>query len=299
MRLQVKELEEQLKNQGASGNNSTWLPSLPTPSAVSTTSAVTTLDTFDTMRDHGGNKKHWGGIHTSVSQARQTQYYGPPSQFYFIGEICSYLGTAFQQPHSDHHMQPNSASKSFASPTSSHKEGGDVEQNQTITPLATNDNDLTRMQEDYFPGLFWQSYHCTMPILDETQFREHYESLWPVSGTSRKPSALVDIVLAICMQYGSSSIPRSDSDKITQPKVDVDSNDSQIAGRWFYRRCQTVIRHELESPSITTLQCHLLSVIYLCNASFQNMAHATLALAIRIGQTLGLHLEPPKHMPHA
>ncbi|RJE27141.1 fungal specific transcription factor [Aspergillus sclerotialis] len=63
-----------------------------------------------------------------------------------------------------------------------------------------------------------------------------------------------------------------------------------IAGR-------RLLNSELESPSISTLQCHLFSVIYLCNASFQNMAHTTLALAVRTAHILGLHLEPPEDMP--
>lgn len=41
-----------------------------------------------------------------------------------------------------------------------------------------------------------------MQIIDKTAFREHYRSLCDVPGRSRKPSALVDIIVAICMQYG-------------------------------------------------------------------------------------------------
>jgi hypothetical protein len=232
---------------------------------------------------------YWEGIHTSTAQSHQTQCYGPSSSFYFIGRMSSYLATALQQPRSDHHMQPNSASRSFASPTSQEK--------VMPTDVPMTGDYLTGTQEDYFIGLFWQSYHCTLQVLDEVEFREHYKSLWATSGTSRKPSALVDIVLAICMQYGVAFIPRSDAN--AEAKADVDSNDATIAGRWFYRRCQTLLTGELESPSITTLQCHIFSVIYLCNASFQNMAHSTLALAVRTAHILGLHLEPPEEMPRA
>ena len=154
---------------------------------------------------------------------------------------------------------------------------------------------LTRIQEDYFLDLFWQSYHCTLPIIDESKFREHYKSLWATSEKCRKPSALVDIVLAICMQYGIAFVPRSDANA----GPIIDGNDATIAGRWFYRRCQLLLADELESPSIATLQCHVFSVIYLCNASFQNMAHSTLALAVRTAHILGLHLEPADDIPLA
>lgn len=288
MRLRVKELEEQLENHDRSIKNSAASLLSPPPSSAASPPA-----NLDPLREHGGNRKHWEGIHTSTAQSHQTQCYGPSSSFYFIGRMSSYLGTVLQQPHSDHHMQPNSASRSFASPTSPGRDN--LDESLMPTGALTTGDYLTGTQEDYFLGLFWQSYHCTLQFLDEGGFRQHYKALWATSGTSRKPSALVDIVLAICMQYGTAFIPRSDAN--AEPRADVDSNDATIAGRSFYRRCQTLLTAELESPSITTLQCHIFSVIYLCNASFQNMAHSTLALAVRTAHILGLHLEPPEDMP--
>ena len=97
------------------------------------------------------------------------------------------------------------------------------------------------------------------------------------------------------MQYGVAFVPRSNA--AVEPKVDVDSNDATIMGRWLYRGSQTLLACELESPPITTLQCYIFSVYYLCSASFQNMAHSTLALAVRTAHILGLHLEAPADMP--
>ena len=97
------------------------------------------------------------------------------------------------------------------------------------------------------------------------------------------------------MQYGVASAPRNGTSK--EPPVDVDGNDATIAGRWLYRRSQTLLSAELESPSIVTLQCHIFSVYYLCIASFQNMAHTTLAIAVRTAHILGLHLEPQENLP--
>lgn len=87
-------------------------------------------------------------------------------------------------------------------------------------------------------------------------------------------------------------IPRSG----TGVSSDVDADDPTIAGRCYYRRCQSLLTGELESPTISTLQCQVLSVIYLCCASFQNMAHSTLALAVRTAHMLGLHSEPAETM---
>lgn len=79
----------------------------------------------------------------------------------------------------------------------------------------------------------------------------------------------------------------------------MDINDPTIAGRCYYRRCQSLLASELESPKISTLQCQVLSAIYLCCASFQNMAHSTIAIATCTAQMLGLHHEPAETLPIA
>ena len=208
--------------------------------------------------------------------------------------MTSYIATALQEPYHEHYMQLNSARKSFSSPASPRRNNSQ-DSLVSLNVTSMGDEHLTRIQEDYFLGLFWQSYHCMYHILDEAEFREHYKSLWTAPSAPRNPSALVDIVLAMCMQYGVAFLPRNDV--VTDPKADVNGNDATIAGRWYYQRCQSLLAEELESPSITTLQCYIFSVIYLCNASFQTTAHSILALAIRTAQTLGLHLESSDDMP--
>jgi predicted CDP-diglyceride synthetase/phosphatidate cytidylyltransferase len=41
----------------------------------------------------------------------------------------------------------------------------------------------------------------------------------------------------------------------------------------------------------------MLSVLYLPNDNCRNAAHSIMALAVRTGIILGLHLEPPEHLP--
>lgn len=157
----------------------------------------------------------------------------------------------------------------------------------------TSGKTLTPTQEEYFLSLYWHSYHTALfPILDEEDFKGYYRSLWIApSGSDRQPSALVDIVLAICMQHGVSRLP------VTKQGAIADSKDATIAGRWHYRRGQMLLANELESPTIMTLQSHLLSVMFLCYASFQNMADNACALAVRTAYMLGLHIDPPQSMP--
>ncbi|KUJ15923.1 fungal-specific transcription factor domain-containing protein [Mollisia scopiformis] len=247
----------------------------------------------EAFNQHEIGKRCWEGIHARTARGQQTQWYGPSSTFYFIGRMSTYLRSILPSPLLDEQIQPNSASRSFASPIYSKKVV--LEDNTWTRDASAREEYLTGIQEEYFLGMFWHSYHCTYQILDESEFKEHYKSLWTSAGHTRRPSALVDIVLAICMQYGVAFLPQSCAG--IEKKTNVDVTDATIAGRWYYHRCQTLLTAELESPSISTLQSHILSAIYLCNASFQNMAHTTLATAIRIAHILGLHLEPPETMP--
>ena len=134
-----------------------------------------------------------------------------------------------------------------------------------------------------------------VPILTEVDFREHYESVWTAQApsASRKASPLVDIILALCMQYGMTFVPRNHSQQILT--AGFDSQDSTIAGRALYGRCQTLLSTMLETPTIMTLQCQIFSAVYLNNASFVNLSHNTLASAIRTAHVLGLNQESSSH----
>lgn len=248
------------------------------------------------MEEHRGNQRLWEGVWTKGSQAHQTQFSGPSSSAFFLARLSSHIGLTLQLPELDNHIQPHVASNVFASPTSSCRY--DSEEYTMASESYPVCESLSKGQEEYFLGLFWQSYYCTTPIIDEAEFTEYYESLWRTSsGATRKPSPLVDIVLALCMQYGMAFVPRNNATQAF--KADIDSDDSTIAGRDFYRRCQMLLSSRLEAPSVMTLQCHIFSAIYLRDASYLNMAHNTLAMAIRTAHTIGLHLESPDFFPRA
>jgi hypothetical protein len=237
-------------------------------------------------------KRHWEGVHISTAVSQQRTWYGPFSLFYFISRMNTYLAAALQQPHPDKHTQPNTVARSFWSPDCNTLKDSDVPQpRRDGRPVQSGQ--IPTVQEEYFLSLFWQSHHSSLPVLNEVEFKEHCKSLWVTPGKNRKPSALVDIVIAMSMQYGMTLRTRTSSG------TEVDSDDSTIAGRWYYRRCQALLSRDFESPTISTVQCQILSVIYLCCASFQNMAHSTLATAVRTANMLGLHMEPPAEMPKA
>ncbi|MCJ1238417.1 hypothetical protein MMC14_006406 [Varicellaria rhodocarpa] len=247
---------------------------------------------INTLEEYQRKRWRWEGVRTTDPRTTQTQYYGPSSSFYFMHRLRQYLKEALQNHNLDTSLQQNPMNLQFASPSSPPR----LDSPGLNSGLGGNDlsgANLSRAQEEHFLNLFWQSYHYTIPIIDENDFKQHYNSLWSNSygEVVRKPSALVDIVLGLCMQYGFAFIPRGDIG------FDIDGNDSSIAGRWLYRRCQMLLSEECEVPTIPTLQCRIFSAIYLLNASFLNMAHKTLAVAIRTAHMLGLHLEPPEETP--
>jgi hypothetical protein len=278
LRDTIRRLESQLGDEH-SGSRAT----LPTP-PLSTESASPASQT--------PQKRHWEGVHISTAYSQQKTWYGPSSLFYFISRMNAYLAAALQQPHPDKHTQPNTVARSFWTPDCSSLKDSDTSQlRRDGNPVQSGQ--LSAVHEEYFLNLFWQSHHSSLPILNEIEFKEHCRSLGATPGKARKPSALVDIVIAMSMQYGMTLRTRSSSG------TEIDGDDYTIAGRWYYRRCQALLSRDFESPTISTVQCQVLSVIYLCCGSFQNMAHSTLATAIRTANMLGLHMEPPADMPKA
>ena len=286
LNTRIKELQNQLKNR----DSVSMMPSPPN------TSSAPSPRNLDPMEEHRGGQKQWEGIWTTRLPCQQTQLHGPSSAFHFLSRLGSHIGLALQVPHVECQLQPSTASRFFASPVTPKTNYSDYFGDYPFNDPVIGEN-LSRAQEDYFLGLFWSTYHCTTPILDELEFREHYESLWATSGTVRKPSPLVDIILALCMQYGMTFIPRNDANQTSGMKVD--SNDSTIAGRGFFHRCQTLLHSQLETPSLSTLQCCIFTAIYLRDASFVNLAHNSLATAIQAAHVLGLHQEPLGYLSRA
>ncbi|VUC34023.1 unnamed protein product [Clonostachys rosea] len=239
-------------------------------------------------------KPRWEGIYVATARSDQPSYYGPSSIYYFVSRIGCYLGKALQQPHADKSFQTRGGSKNMHE-TDTPDDHARQDSSEIVSGTDARWGALRRVHEEALLKLFWEGYHCFMPIVDEAEFRQHYASLWEPSRTTRKQSPLVDIILALCLQYGYAFIPRNATHLADHDEA---YGDSAVAGRWYYRRSQALLNADLESPSLTTVQCYLFSICYLCCASFQNMCHIVHGQAVRAGQTLGLHLEPPADTPH-
>ncbi|KAI0466495.1 fungal-specific transcription factor domain-containing protein [Xylaria cf. heliscus] len=237
---------------------------------------------------------HQQGILICTTTPHRKAWYGQSSLHYFTNRLRDFIALALQQHITDHFIQPHSASLVFASPTGPIRDTSIHHEGSGGSDMSKKRECLTATQEEYFLSLFWQSYHTSLMILNEAEFKQHYRSLWAESKEKRKPSALVDIVIAVCIQYGKA---RDQGRGFASPawhSEDVDVDDASIAGCWHYHQCQTLLACELECPSLSTLQCTILAVIWLYNASFQNTACSTLALAVNMAHVLGLHI-PSTH----
>lgn len=306
LRCRVKELEQEVENQkdtssfdrrrdsphpgGSPFSTHTRRPSSPfRPQPVEYDPEIGTKHQADPKRRSLGVFSGDGHV---------KQWFGPTSLVYFISRMTSHLGQFGGHPLLDQPIHWSSTTPSFST-------AGLIDSTTDLPPQDLQDGDaldskpcsgpchLSPLQEEYFLAMFWQSYHCYLQIVDETSFREMYRALWTNGAKKRKPSALVDIILALCVQYDTALPLRRGRFEHGPPWT----KDSIMAGRYLYQRCQTLLVAELENPTISTLQCQIFSYYYLCCASFQNMAHSMLATAVRTAQLLGLHLEPPEDLP--
>ncbi|KAH8691429.1 hypothetical protein BGW36DRAFT_431978 [Talaromyces proteolyticus] len=231
------------------------------------------------------SKWHWPGvwIHTPQNSNSLPQYYGPTSFMYFTSRICNHVELSLNQPRLSSALQSFTVNRMLSATLS--------EDSSQLLDI------LTRSQEESLLSLFWQSFHTTVPIIDETEFCAHYDSLWrtasnpnSISDSVRTPSPLVDIVLALCVQHSANLMASGD----TLPTMSLESRDLSSAGDWLYRRCQRLQSNDKDSLSLSALQCWTFSVIYLWNASSLNLAHRMLVTVVHMAYAIGLHHNSPK-----
>ncbi|KAK4167961.1 fungal-specific transcription factor domain-containing protein [Cladorrhinum sp. PSN259] len=278
LRKKVQDLELELQEER--GTTSSERQSLRLPSSVCSppelSSRGSTLES-----GYSDAQDIWGGVHVGTARSQHKTWYGPSSLFYFLSRFAAFLNSDLLRAQStDHILELNPPSMLLDEPTKTSDQSGPATR-------TTHSEYLNLSQEEYFLDLYWQSYHTgLLPILDEADFKAYYRSLWKTDGRQRVPSPLVDIVLALCVQYGvSKEMPA----RRQEPAGGVDAT---VAGNMYYRRCQRLLAYESESPTIATMQCHLLCCIYLCCGTFQNMADSACGQAVRVAYMLGLHLDP-------
>lgn len=298
MKGYIKSLENELS---APKNSNNCVASVPTPESSTSSSRSYGYCQNASPSAHPATpyqRPQWEGIQVSTTRTDQPSYYGPASSFYLVRRIGGFLSKVLDQPYAEQKLHP--WSRSTESRIAQIQSTEVVIDNAVSLGIVAEKSshgmtDLSRVQEESLLRLFWEGYHCLLPVVDEMDFRSHYASLWQVSSKGRKDSPLVDIIIALCQQYSYAFTPHRRN--ASRPDISGPSDDAATAGRWHYRRAQSLLASSLENPSITTVQCYIFMMVYLCCASFHNMCHIMAAQAIRTAQVLGLHLEPPRDIP--
>lgn len=242
---------------------------------------------LDPLAELGVNKKYynWDVVSTRKSSLQQ-QTYGTSSSIYFTRQMIMYMDVC------DGTKTPEVCSSQVYTPSESTYHC-DASRGCISSGSMVRYRDLSRHTEEVYLSSFWKFSQLTAPILARDSFETYYDALWNHSRALRDPSALVDIMLALCIQYEAQSSPNSPQHQVPENLL---GGTPDSAGLWWYRRSQQLLVDDLEEPSIATFQGYLLSVIWLSNAGRHNTAHSVMASAIRIGIILGLHLEPAKSL---
>ncbi|QPC61772.1 hypothetical protein HYE67_004003 [Fusarium culmorum] len=152
-----------------------------------------------------------------------------------------------------------------------------IKSNLSPPPTPSNCDRLQREQQDALLDLYWQGYHAIYPVLEEAAFRRHYDSLW--QGNMRQACPLVDVVIALCIQFGSSYTAAGTLVMPDQPGYD------------FYLQAQQSLSSTLETPTYMSVQCYFLSAIYLLAFKQTNSAYMMVRTAVSAAEAIGLQFD--------
>ncbi|WAO84520.1 Fungal-trans domain-containing protein [Fusarium falciforme] len=146
-----------------------------------------------------------------------------------------------------------------------------------------------RRTADDFVRCFWEFVHPVFPVLHKTSFMNRYNLLWSAEENEANNdnisemdevifSSTLNIVFAIGCRF-SESVPAASRASLAQT---------------FYQRSRSIYRFEiLDSMSLSAVQMLLLTGVYLQSTQQATRCWNVVGLAIRAGQSLGLHVESP------
>ncbi len=148
-----------------------------------------------------------------------------------------------------------------------------------VVPKRAIADDLLDCYETFIYPLF--------PVLHMPTFRKSYERLWEPQreGNFETLAAEVTFYATLNAVFALGCLNNSK----VEPRLKLRTADN------FYRRTRALLPLDaLDIPRLGVVQCLLLTTHYLSFTKYSNRCCNTLAVAIRIAQTLGLHkaIEP-------
>ena len=136
----------------------------------------------------------------------------------------------------------------------------------------------SRKAADEMIEVYWHRFHVLFPFLCRPRFESVYQSLWTGECESINESStycLLNSIFAICCRLAKRSVG--------------DEKDS--AADYFSRRAIQLLQvNVIGSGSLELVQALLHMAFYLQSTDSPNTCWVVTGLAIRIGQSLGLHL---------
>ncbi|UJO19783.1 Sorbicillinoid biosynthetic cluster transcription factor sor3 [Fulvia fulva] len=143
-----------------------------------------------------------------------------------------------------------------------------------------------RRQADHFLLCFWEFIHPLFPVLHKPSFMLKYERLWveddqiQAAHESEAEEAIFTSTLNLVFALGSKFSTQVDpSQKVS------------VADDFYQRSRQSYPFDILDSTSINLVQILVLTAVYLQSTEHASRCWNSLGLAIRMGQSLGLHVD--------
>lgn len=150
-----------------------------------------------------------------------------------------------------------------------------------------------RRRADEFLHCFWEFVHPVFPVIHKTSFISKYEHIWSPGDIERHHneiseledvifSSTLNLVFALGCQF-SRLIPSS--------------NKASVADDFYQRSRHLFIFDVLDSTSVSVVQMLLVTGIYLQSTRYASRCWNVVGLAIRVAQSLGLHLDHTDRRP--
>lgn len=158
-----------------------------------------------------------------------------------------------------------------------------------LRPLKiANEGDLAvlpiRYRADMFLACYWDFVHPLFPLLHKPEFMANYQRLWlpQTDPRTRIEDTLflshLNLVFALGCQFCSK----------------IDPNEQLTMATQFYERSQHMWLYDiLGSTSPLVVQWLLLTAVYCQSTSHASRCWNSAGLAIRLAQSIGLHMELP------
>ena len=129
---------------------------------------------------------------------------------------------------------------------------------------------------DHLLALYWKWQNCWQYIVPRELF---VRDLYVDKAERYCTPLLLYTVLAFASRYS------------TRPELRTDPNDANTAGEAFAAQARTILHHEYEAPTYTTVQAAGLLGLYWASIDNEGLGFIYIGMATRMAMNLGLHCD--------